>query len=105
MKTITKAEYEALPEASRRYWKEYSYLSDRWIPITCYTPVTIYLEDAVGVIDDLKIDIGATLAIADQVIQNSPGYQSGSYLAVANVLKPLYKKLTEALKQLKSLKP
>lgn len=54
MKTITKAEYEALPVEKQRYWKKQSvYFGENFLRHE-YTPVTISLEDAEGVIDWLK---------------------------------------------------
>lgn len=59
MKTITKAEYEALPVEKHPYWIE----KTSWVsmqfgcePVTMisYTRVTISLEDAEGVIESLK---------------------------------------------------
>lgn len=51
MKTITKAEYEALPIEKRRYWNEERTVTGEDGVMIDYTPVTIYLEDAEGVIE------------------------------------------------------
>lgn len=93
MKTLTKQEYEALPIEKRRYWKahidRYYPVTDgniiaRMAPILVYTPIQINLEDAEGIIEELRC--GRTAKWFDS------NYASGWYDA-----------LTEALNKLKGV--
>lgn len=94
MKTLTQQEYEALPIEKRRYCNQERTVTGEDGVMIDYTPVTIYLEDAEGVIE------GIMSKIESQVVMNPiSNYKMGlnKGLEYANFL------LTEALNKLKGV--